>query len=504
MPTASLTRLQSAGDAVAWMRARGVTGLATDSRAVRAGDAFIAWPGHAQDGRRHVGAAQAAGAFACLVEADGAEAWPFEGEVASVPGLKALSGEIASAWYGEPSATLRVVAITGTNGKTSTAWWLAQALAALGQRCGVVGTLGVGEPGALVTTGLTTPDPVLLQRTFRAFVDAGHTACAIEASSIGLVEHRLAGTRIAVAAFTNFTQDHLDFHGTMDAYWQAKAHLFAWPGLQAAVVNVDDARGAALAAEWRAPAALRTCGVAQPADLQARQLRYADGGLAFDVCEGAECAPVATTLIGDYNVANVLTVIGVLRALGVTLADAARACSQLGPVPGRMQRVDVAPGTAALPEVVVDYAHTPDALEKALRALAPLATARGGRLWCVFGCGGDRDAGKRPLMGAIAAAHAAHAVVTSDNPRSEAPEAITAQIAAGVPAGDAARVAVITDRHAAIAHAVSHAAAADVVLIAGKGHEDYQEAHGVRHAFVDADEARTALCARAASEAAPC
>ncbi len=386
-----------------------------------------------------------------------------------------------------------MVAITGTNGKTSTAWWLAESLTALGRRTAVVGTLGVGEPATgLQPTGLTTPDPVTLQRSFRRFADEGFAACAIEASSIGIVEERLAGSHFAVAAFTNFTQDHLDFHGSMDAYWAAKARLFAWPGLAAAVVNVDDPRGARLADELRGSSLdLWTCAVGGPARLEARELRYDAGGLAFDVCEGGRCSRARTALIGDYNVANLLAVVGSLRALGHSLADAVGALSQLTPVPGRMQRLGALPPA---PEVVVDYAHTPDALEKALHALRPLATARGGKLWCVFGCGGDRDTGKRPLMGAVAARGADRLVVTSDNPRSERPEAITAQIVAGIdPSAVAARV--IVDRADAIGHALHAAAPADVVLIAGKGHEDYQEIAGERRPFSDPAVARNALSA---------
>ena len=508
---APLTRLPSVDAAVAWLHARGARGLASDSRRVRAGDAFLAWPGATHDARRYAPQALAAGASACVVEAEGLAALGLADDerLAALHGLEAAAGPLASAFLGAPSRRLDVLAVTGTNGKTSTAWWLAQALAHTGRRCAVVGTLGAGEPPDLASTGLTTPDAVALQTAFRRFADAGCSACAIEASSIGLAGRRLDGTVIRVALFTNLTIDHLDHHGTMEAYWAAKAALFDWPGLQAAVVNCDDEQGAALAASLAARSLdLWTTSARRPARLVAQGVAYRDGGLAFDVVEAGVAQSVRTALIGDFNVANLLGVIGGLRALGVPLANAAASCTHLGAVPGRMQRVTVGlrPGpqaraaTAAIPEVVVDYAHTPDALEKALGALRPFAAQRGGSLWCVFGCGGDRDASKRPLMGAIAERLADHVVLTSDNPRSEAPAFILSQILVGVIGHD--DVDVIEDRRAAIAYAVATADARDVVLVAGKGHEDYQEVAGVRHPFDDVAVARTLLAARASGGAA--
>lgn len=497
-----LTRLRSPAAAARWLRAWTAGTLRTDSRQVRPGDAFIAWPGYATDGRRFVEAALAAGAATVLVEAEGVEAYGFQdARIGALPQLKAATGPIADAYFDHPTEALRVVATTGTNGKTSTAWWTAQALSLLGRPCGVAGTLGIGQPpvgdapSSVASTGLTTPDPVTLQAAFRRMRDAGHAACAIEASSIGLVEHRLDATRIEVALFTNFTRDHLDYHGDMDAYWAAKRLLFAWPGLEAAAVNLDDARGAELAAELAAGAGsleLWTYSLADPAArLRASGLGYVDGGLAFTLHEGATALPVRSTLIGDYNAANLLAVLGGLRALGVALEEAVAVVPRLTPVPGRMHRVD-GPG-AGRPEVVVDYAHTPDALEKALAALRPLAAARGGRLLCVFGCGGNRDATKRPLMGAIAERGADRTWITSDNPRDEAPQAILEAIAAGFAAPRAA--VVIEDRRAAIEDALRAADARDVLLIAGKGHEDYQEIAGVRQPFSDVEEARRALAA---------
>ncbi len=490
----ALHELHSVSEALVWLAQRGVRGLTTDSRRVGPGDAFIAWPGHVVDGRRYLGQALQAGASACLVEREGAQVFEHTEHpaVASLAGLKAHTGELANAFWQQPSHALEVLAVTGTNGKTSTAWWLAQALSALGRRCGVVGTLGIGQPPHdLVHNGLTTPDPVTLHAALRRFADQGFAACAMEASSIGLSEHRLDGVRIQVALFTNFTQDHLDYHGDMAHYWAAKARLFAWPGLQAAVINLDDPQGAVLAQSLPSDITPWTYAVHQGrARLQAIVGPSAGAtGLCFDVLEqGGAQAAVRTALIGDYNVANLLAVIGGLRALGVPLTEAAGVCGLLTPVPGRMQRVQ-APSGVHGPEVVVDYAHTPDALEKTLQALRPWAQAREGQLWCVFGCGGNRDAGKRAVMGAQAQRCADRVVVTSDNPRDESPQHILRQIAAGM----APVPTVIEDRAEAIAHAIDQAHANDVILLAGKGHEDYQEIAGVKRPFSDVAQARAAL-----------
>ena len=493
--------LQSVHDAVAWLRERVTGTLQTDSRQIRPGDGFIAWPGAATDGRAHIGDALSRGAVACLVEHEGVEAFALQGlPVAALHGLKAATGLIAADWFDQPTQRLDVLAVTGTNGKTSTSWWLAEALNVLSKHelatqggCALVGTLGMGTPPALTSTGMTTPDPVRLQRAFQQFADAGRTACAIEASSIGLAEHRMAGTRIRVALFTNFTQDHLDYHPGMAAYWQAKSVLFDWPGLQAAVVNIDDARGAELHATLADRLLdLWSVSITGPARLAARDISMGEGGLRFTVAEGVHTHVLQTRVIGHYNVSNLLGVLAGLRALGVPLQHALYACAQLSPVPGRMEQIHH-PGQ---PLVAVDYAHTPDALDKALQALRPIAQERGGQLWCVFGCGGDRDAGKRPLMGAVAQHHADRVVVTSDNPRSEDPAAILHQILQGTIAGNTVRAE--PDRAAAIALAIAEAAPADVVLIAGKGHEDTQETAGVRQPFSDMAHAQTALQARGA------
>jgi UDP-N-acetylmuramyl-tripeptide synthetase len=507
-----------------WLRTRVRGTLHTDSRKLRAGDGFIAWPGAATDGRRFVQGALDAGAAACMVEAEDVEEFGFsDARIASYPALKAATGLVAAEYFDHPSRALDVLAVTGTNGKTSTAWWLAQALNVLryGKRefedhaksntktlpinelltptvCGLIGTLGIGTPGQMVFNGLTTPDPVLLQAEFARMHNQGATACAIEASSIGLAEHRLAGTAIRTAIFTNLTQDHLDYHGSMQAYALAKRALFEWPGLQAAVLNIDDSEGEALA-QHCAARGVQVWTVSQlrsDATLCARAVQYTDQGMAFTVRESNQEASVDCTLVGEYNVSNLLGVIAALRSLGIDLHAACQAVSQCSAVPGRMQSL----AQANAPLVVVDYAHTPDALEKVLAALRPITQSRGGQLHCVFGCGGDRDAAKRPLMAAAAERGAAHIVVTSDNPRSEVPGAIIAQIVAGLSAP--ARAQIEPDRALAIAHTVAQASAQDVVLIAGKGHEDYQDIAGTKHPFSDVVHAQKALQKRAGRKTA--
>ena len=493
-------------EAARWLRQRVTGQLRTDSRLVEPGDAFIAWPGAATDGRLFLQSALQQGAQACLLAQEGCEPWAALSEqdlasqkverLACMADLKAQTGLVADAYFEHPSDELNVLAVTGTNGKTSTTWWIAQALSSpvLRSPCGLVGTLGVGQLPKLSTTGMTTPDPVVLQRQFRAFADAGLQHCAIEASSIGLAEHRLAGTRIKVAVFTNFTQDHLDYHGSMAAYWAAKEALFSWSGLQSAVVNIDDAHGARLAEQLQARGLdVWTCSRRGPARLQARPLLNAEG-IAFQVISQQESLTLQTGLIGDYNIDNLLGVIGAVCALGFSLQDAIQACSYLTAVPGRMQRVATLKTDAPL--TVVDYAHTPDAIDKALTALRSLAEQRGGRLWCVFGCGGDRDPGKRPVMAAVAEKAADVLVLTSDNPRSEAPQAILLAMRQGLVQAD--RAVVQEDRALAIAWAIEQANSKDVVLVAGKGHEDYQEIQGVRHVFSDADHVQAALQRRAA------
>lgn len=484
------TLLQSPEQAAGWLRERVSGSLRADSRQLVMGDGFIAWPGAKTDARQYVAAALAQGVAACLVEQQGVGdfVWVDDARVGLYQGLKAATGPIAAAYFQQPSEKLKMFAVTGTNGKTSTTWWLAQALNKLNLPCGVVGTLGIGQPGQMVFNGLTTPDPVLLQQQLRAFAQQGLRACALEASSIGLAEHRLDATRVDVALFTNFTQDHLDYHSSMDAYWKAKQALFAWPGLRGAVVNQDDLKGAQLIDLLQERGLdVWTVSAHQHARLHAKRISHQAQGLVFDVCEQDECHILKTNLVGDYNVSNLLGVIAALRAIGFTLEQAVQACSDLQAVPGRMELMSQ-PGQ---PVVVVDYAHTPDALEKVLQALRPLAQARNGKLWCVFGCGGDRDASKRPLMAAVAQSQADVVVLTSDNPRTEDPQNIVDQMLKGLSGRQAVHVQI--DRAQAIADAIGQAAAQDVVVIAGKGHETYQDIAGVKHPFSDQEQARLGL-----------
>ncbi len=492
--------LQSPQQAARWLRSRIGGTLRADSRQLQPGDGFLAWPGAATDARGFVPVALAAGAAACLLEQEGAEQLGLNIEderLGLYEGLKSAAAPIAAAYFGEPSHQLALLAVTGTNGKTSTAWWLAQALSALGQRCALVGTLGIGEPGAMVFNGLTTPDPVLLQQQLRRLVDERFAACALEASSIGIDQARLDAVLIRTAIFTNFTQDHLDYHGSMAAYWAAKRRLFDWPGLQSAVINVDDAQGAALAAELAGRPALDvwTVSCTGPARLTASAIEHGLQALNFDVSESgsAQSCRVSAPVVGAYNVSNLLGVIAAMRGVGVSLPDAAAVCAKLTPVPGRMDTL----ATDGQPLVVIDYAHTPDALEKVLNALRPAATGRAGRLWCVIGCGGDRDPAKRPLMAAVAEQHADQIVLTSDNPRSEDPAAIIEAMVAGLQRRQ--DVSMQVDRARAIEQALLAAQSTDVVLIAGKGHEDYQDIGGVKRAFSDHRCARAALQLRQAA-----
>lgn len=489
--------LHTPQQAAQWLRGLVHGQLHSDSRQVRTGDAFLAWVGQSVDARHHVVQALQQGASACLVEADGLEAFEavndlalHDAPIASLPQLKACSGLIADAYYESPSLELKMLAVTGTNGKTSTTWWLAQALSKLGEPCTVVGTLGLGQPGQMQSTGLTTPNPLQLQQQLRHWVDQGVQACAIEASSIGLQEHRLDGVRFRTAIFTNFSQDHLDYHGSMQAYWSAKQALFDWPGLRAAVVNIDDAQGLVLLAHLKSHSACKvwTVSMAQTsADIHARRVQTVAEGMCFEVVEGDDVVSLTTDAVGDFNVLNLLGVVAALRDLGFSLKQAVQACEGLQAVPGRMQRL----GSSQQPAVIVDYAHTPDAVDKALHALRPWAKARAGRLICVLGCGGDRDASKRAPMARMAEQGADLVCLTSDNPRSEDPVQIILQMQEGLQNPQA--VVTQVDRAQAIADTIAQATTNDVVLIAGKGHETYQEIRGVRHGFSDVDHAILAL-----------
>ena len=501
-----------------------VADLSLDSRTVQSGGMFLACAGRRTHGLATLEAALARGARVVLWEpAPGIEPPAARAGVwmAPVVGLPQQASAIADRFFGAPSASLSVTGITGTNGKTTVAWLLAQALDALraqrgeGGGCVYFGTLGTGRPPDRITEGeYTTADAVTVQRQLAAARAAGATDVAMEVSSHALDQHRVAAVRFRSAVFTNLTRDHLDYHGSFEAYGEAKARLFAMPGLAARVFNVDDAFGAELASRhagrgrtWltcrsaAGRAAAARCAAADPAAqrLAAGAVRRSPRGLSFDVALGVDAvvgadpltaATLEAPLVGDFNADNLLSTLGALLALGTPPAEAVAALRQVAAPPGRMQAIG-APGRAL---AVVDYAHTPDALAKALRA-ARLHCA--GRLHVVFGCGGDRDRGKRPQMAAVAAELADSILITDDNPRTELPEAIAAEIAAGLPAGRAASI--VHDRAAAIRTALADAHPDDVVLIAGKGHESYQIVGTERRPFSDAAEVRAALGVPAAA-----
>lgn len=495
---------------VTWLQANAPGAQITaDSRAIAAGDVFFAYPGDAADGRRFIGQAIAAGAAAVVYESEGF-AWDDSWRMPqmAVAGLKTMAGEIASSYYGQPERDMFVVAVTGTNGKTSCTQWLGAALSQLGMPTGVIGTLGngiyrEGVADDLAATGYTTPDALLLQRCLNGMREQGAEALAIEASSIGLQQERMAGMHVDVAVFTNLTRDHLDFHGDMAAYEASKAMLFNWPGLRHAVINLDDDMGVRLVRQVQqraAPAALigysLTGKAAQGiAVLQAEDIRTSHAGTSFTLNSPFGSAQVKTRLVGHFNVSNVLAIVACLLARGIDWRKAIDAVETLVAVPGRMQQL----GGQEAPLVVIDYAHTPDALEKTLAALRPVAQERQGALWCVFGCGGDRDPGKRPQMGKMSML-ADHVIVTSDNPRSEAAADIIAQIMQGMEEGleNMKHVPLaVEDRASAILWAVRHAEKNDVILLAGKGHETTQEIKGRKLPFLDADHAALALATRA-------
>lgn len=474
--------------------------LTSDSREIAQGDIFFAFPivvGKG-DGRAFIQNAIERGAAAIVYEKNDAETWTdISVPHLAVSDLMDLLGAIASAWYGEPDKDMLSVAVTGTNGKTSCSQWIAKALSLHNTPCAVIGTLGVGTyrdgiVASLQETGFTTPDAIQLQRRLATLKKNGATGLAIEASSIGLHQGRLNALHFDVALFTNLTRDHLDYHQTMEAYGAAKEALFQWPGLQAAVINADDAFGAEL---------LQRLSVAQPAlkllaycidsasdlcvpTLRASQLKTTHTGTQFYLESSYGNGVVKTQTIGRFNISNVLGVLGVLLMRGIAWERAISTIEKLTSVPGRMQQL----GSAGQAMVVVDYAHTPDALEKTLETLQQVALERQGNLWCVFGCGGDRDPGKRPQMGKIAQM-AQHVVVTSDNPRTEAPAKIIQDILQGMDGAPHA----IEDRASAILFAVKHAQVNDVILIAGKGHETYQDINGKKWPFSDEEHALLAL-----------
>ncbi len=474
--------------------------LCLDSRQLHAGDVFFAVPGLESDGRSFIQHALDQGAAAVVYQSgNDITSLPDTAiPVLAVPDLTELLGLIAHLWYGEPSLALSVVAVTGTNGKTTCVQWIASALNSEGIPCGTVGTLGVCLPdGTCLAGALTTPDVLTMHRSLAAMRDAGAMVAAVEASSIGIEQGRLGHVHIEIAGFTNLTRDHLDYHGTLHNYKLAKFALFETPGLGAAIINLDDPAGLELAQKTSLLHPVTySLGRDASASIQAHEIQTGSYGLMFKLSTGDGTAQLLTRLVGEHNVSNLLLVSGVLQQLGWDLPRIARVLATLRSVEGRLQIVDSPGGSdpahgAAL--VVVDYAHTPDALERALVALRGVAEARGGRLLCVFGCGGSRDSGKRPLMGEIASTLADTIIVTNDNPRMEDPQTIVDQILAGMQQAPHIEL----DRALAIMGAIWNAGINDVVLLAGKGHETYQEAQGVRVPFDDREWARFALAWRA-------
>jgi len=469
--------------------------LTLDSRQVRPGDLFLAVPGAKVDGRAHIADALARGAAAVAYEEQGASVLPLT-DVPLIPvrGLIAQLSSLAGHFYGEPSRQLPMIGVTGTNGKTSVTQLVAQALDLLGQHCGLIGTLGTGFYGALQSGRLTTPDPIAVQATLNDLKKAGAKAVAMEVSSHALEQGRVAAVDFDVAVLTNLSRDHLDYHGSMHAYEAAKARLFAWPSLRSQVVNLDDGFGERLCQAYaQRPASdhvetrLITYSLVRPdASLYAREAVFSDEGVRATLVTAQGERTLRSPLLGRFNLSNVLAAVATLLALDYTLDEILAVTPRLqGPL-GRMQRL----GGGERPLVVVDYAHTPDALEKVLEALRPHAR---GRLLCLFGCGGDRDRGKRPLMAEVAERLADQVCVTDDNPRSEAPQQIFDDIRPGFTAS--ADVTFVAGRGDAIAALIASAHADDVVVLAGKGHEDYQEIAGERQAFSDLIEADKALAA---------
>ncbi|PBS11741.1 UDP-N-acetylmuramoyl-L-alanyl-D-glutamate--2,6-diaminopimelate ligase [Lysobacteraceae bacterium NML93-0792] len=468
-----------------------ITGLVQDSRAIRPGDAFVAIGGFGTHGLHFVDTARAAGASAILFEPPvPAEIPVLPADAIAVTGLRARMGAMADAFHGRPSRAMTMVGVTGTSGKTSTVQLLAQAFEAIGTRTGTIGTLGAGLHGAIAPTGFTTPLVLQTHALLARLRDAGAQAVAMEVSSHALDQGRVDAVHYDVAVFTNLSRDHLDYHGDMTTYGEAKARLFVREGLKAAVVNIDDAFGATLPARLASTVRavrLSAAGHAD-ADIAARDVVLDADGLAFSLRIDGGWHPVRSPLLGRFNVDNLLVVAGVLLALGQAAVTIVRVLETLQPIPGRMNRLG---GGDAQPLVVVDYSHKPDPLEQALQSLRGHLT---GELVCVFGCGGERDAGKRPQMAAIAEAQADRVIVTDDNPRRENGDAIVADILAGFTRPDA--VVVERDRRRAITRAIGEARPGDIVLIAGKGHEPYQEIGGVQHAFDDRLVAQAALDAR--------
>jgi UDP-N-acetylmuramoyl-L-alanyl-D-glutamate--2,6-diaminopimelate ligase len=477
--------------------------IVSDTRQVKAGDVFLAYRvGHGtaiQDSRPYIADALDAGVAAVIydpVDLDSISALS-DARCFALENLSAHAGPICSEWYGNPSNQMMVFGVTGTNGKTSITQWLSQALDRPKSRAAVMGTLGVGFPGHLEATGYTTPNAARLQTELKVLLDSNAKQIAMEVSSHALEQGRVNGVQFTTAVFSNLSQDHLDYHGSMAEYAAVKFRLFQFPGLQNAVINLEDPLGRELAMLLLAKTGVQVWGYAVDRHafdgfekfgnrlhaIFSSGMRFKEYGYqgAFEWQDHGQ-SEVSVPVVGDFNLSNCLAVWACLLASGMDVPEAGKRIALLKPVSGRMEMV-LGNSRSTGPLVIVDYAHTPDALEKVLTTLRPVATQRAGKLWCIFGCGGDRDTSKRPLMGRIAGELADHTILTSDNPRSESPEKISADIQAGM--GNGKSVEVIVDRAAAILSGVRHAQANDVVLIAGKGHETSQEINGRKVDFSD-------------------
>ncbi len=486
--------------------------VSADSRQIQSGDIFFAYPvGHGnalRDGRQFINAALERGAAAVVFDPAGPGAhYADYPKCIAVENLAEKAGELSAQWYGYPSKQLKAIGVTGTNGKTSITQWLAQALDEPNHRTAVLGTLGAGFPDSLIQTGYTTPDAPKLQTQFKELLNAGAKQAVIEVSSHALHQNRVAGTQLNCAVFTNLTQDHLDYHGSIANYGEAKVKLFVLAGLEHAIINLDDAFGREIAIKLLAKGDIKVW--AYTIDQSALQgfEKFGDrlqriyakdsifSGAGYDslfTYEGIGSNSLHIPVLGEFNLSNALAVWAVLLSQGLSCDEASKRVSQLRPVLGRMELIQV--GKQQNSEsflAVVDYAHTPDALQKTLQALAPIAEQRDGKIWCVFGCGGDRDAGKRAQMGAVAQQYADYIIITSDNSRSEEPQAIIEMIRSGI-SQEYLNVQMIIDRAAAITAAVRNAASQDIVLVAGKGHETTQEINGKKFDFSDQEHIRLA------------
>lgn len=470
-----------------WLSSKSTLTLNQDSRQLEQGDLFLAVPGVSVDGRDFIAQALQAGAAGVLCEADALDAdWAGDERVVALPGLTRQLAALGRRLFDVPPS-LNLIGVTGTNGKSSVTHYMAALLEALGTRAGVIGTLGYGRPEAIRPALQTTPGPLALQQMLGEMAADGVVAVAMEVSSHALVQERLGDTSVDAAVFTNLSRDHLDYHGSMAAYAAAKARLFKRESLELAVVNGNDPLARLMLAGLKPGVRVLATGDGEATTLRVVDCEALPDGLRAIVATPENEGVLELPLMGRFNLDNALLALTALYGLGYPLESLWSAAGRLKPVPGRMQRLP-RDDAGKMPVVVVDYAHTPDALENALAALREhLPGHDGGALWCVFGCGGDRDSGKRPLMAAVAETLADRIVVTDDNPRSEQPQAIRDQILAGLSPVARREAWSIEGRRAAIERVIANARPDDIVLIAGKGHEDYQEVAGVRHPFSDID-----------------